>query len=210
MATDEKRAEYRRELDAAIEEIDNGNPMFRPDDDGDIDPDAPDGDGPDFSEAERLAHEAEAPKVVRPIRNRPLTQKQLAFVTGVIQGLSYRAAYRAAYPDDRSADHVVSASASKLLKHPVVAQMLEEAWSETVEALADDAAATKRYVLRQLLALSKTAKQEASRLRALEMMAKSVGMFSQQEAPETAAPTADQLKKELAGHLRLLDGTSKR
>ena len=193
------RSEYMAALQSASDEIDDINPMTTPQDGDD------DQDGPDMSEAERLAVDADAPRV-RSIRQRPLTAKQLAFVRGVIEGKSQRQSYRDAYPDDRSADHSVSAAAAKLMKHPVISQMLEEAWSETVELLADDAAATKRYVMRQLLALSKTAKQEGSRLKALEMMARSAGLFREQVIDASPAPTAAQLKRELAGHLKLING----
>jgi hypothetical protein len=84
--------------------------------------------------------------------------------------------------------------------------MLEDAWGETAEALTEDLAATKRYVLRQLLALSKGAKQEGSRLKALELMGKAAGVFTPQADTEVTAPTADQLKRELSGHLKLLGG----
>ena len=193
------RSEYMMALQTASEEIDDSSPMSAPQDGDD------DQDGPEMSAAERLAVDAEAPRV-RSIRQRPLTSKQLAFVRGIVSGLSQRAAYRSAYPDDRSADHSVSAAAAKLMKHPVISQMLEEAWSETVELLADDAAATKRYVMRQLLALSKTAKQEGSRLKALEMMARSAGLFREQVIDVMPAPSAAQLKRELAGHLKLING----
>lgn len=193
------RSEYMSALQSASVEDADSNPMLEPQEGDD------DGDGPEYSEAERLAVDADAPKV-RSIRQRPLTSKQLAFVRGIVSGLSQRAAYRSAYPDDRSADHSVSAAAAKLMKHPVISQMLEEAWSETVELLADDAAATKRYVMRQLLAMSKTAKQEGSRLKALEMMARSAGLFREQVIDVMPAPSAAQLKRELAGHLKLING----
>jgi hypothetical protein len=74
-----------------------------------------------------------------------------------------------------------------------------------VEVLAEDTAATKRYVLKELLALSKGGKQEGSRLKALELMGRAAGMF--QVVTETVAekPSAEQLRKELSGHLKLLD-----
>jgi len=199
--TNEKttRSDYLMALQAASEEIDDSSPMSAPQDGDD------DQGGPVLSEAERLAVDADAPRV-RSIRQRPLTAKQLAFVRAIVEGQSQRAAYRSAYPDDRSADHSVSAAAAKLMKHPVISQMLEEAWSETVELLADDAAATKRYVMRQLLAMSKTAKQEGSRLKALEMMARSAGLFREQVIDASPAPSAAQLKRELAGHLKLING----
>jgi hypothetical protein len=59
-------------------------------------------------------------------------------------------------------------------------------------------------VLKSLLALSKTAKQEGSRLKALELMGKAVGVFTPVTDTVVIAPTADQLKKELSGHLKLL------
>ena len=82
--------------------------------------------------------------------------------------------------------------------------MLQDHWGQTVEALTEDAVAVKRYVIKNLLELSKEAKQEGSKLKALELMGKSVGMFKQSEDKEDKEVTADQLKQELAKHLRLI------
>lgn len=164
------------------------------------------------TDAEALAAAAEAPakrkdgQVITAPRQRQLTPKQMAFVRAKIEGKSNADAYREAYPDDHSSNRVISANAYKLTRHPVIGQMLEDAWGETAEALTEDLAATKRYVLRQLLALSKGAKQEGSRLKALELMGKAAGVFTPQADTEVAAPTADQLKRELSGHLKLLGG----
>jgi len=164
------------------------------------------------TEAEVLARAAEAPakrkdgQVITAPRQRQLTPKQMAFVRAKISGMSNTDAYREAYPDDHSSSRVISANAYKLTRHPVIGQMLEDAWGETAEALTEDLAATKRYVLRQLLALSKGAKQEGSRLKALELMGKAAGVFTPSADVEVAAPSADQLKRELSGHLKLLGG----
>jgi hypothetical protein len=164
------------------------------------------------TEAEVLAAAAQGPakrkdgQVITAPKQRRLTEKQLAFVRAKISGLSNQDAYREAYPDDHSSSRVISANAYKLTRHPVIGQMLEDAWGETAEALTEDLAATKRYVLRQLLALSKGAKQEGSRLKALELMGKAAGVFTPSTDVEVAAPSADQLKRELSGHLKLLGG----
>jgi len=164
------------------------------------------------TDAEVLAAAADAPakrkdgQVITAPRQRQLTPKQLAFVRAKIEGKSNADAYREAYPDDQSSNRVISANAYKLTRHPVIGQMLEDAWGETAEALTEDLAATKRYVLRQLLAMSKGAKQEGSRLKALELMGKAAGVFTPQSDTEAPAPTADQLKRELSGHLKLLGG----
>jgi hypothetical protein len=84
--------------------------------------------------------------------------------------------------------------------------MVEASWGETVEAMTDDNEAVKRYVIKQLLHHSKTAKQEGTKLKALEMMGKSVGMFKQdQHTGEDVVVTAEQLKRELAGHIKLMN-----
>lgn len=164
------------------------------------------------TDAEVLAAAAQGPakrkdgQVITSTRQRQLTPKQMAFVRAKISGMSNADAYREAYPDDHSNSRVISANAYKLTRHPVIGQMLEDAWGETAEALTEDLAATKRYVLRQLLALSKGAKQEGSRLKALELMGKAAGVFTPSAETEVAAPSADQLKRELSGHLKLLGG----
>jgi len=164
--------------------------------------DAPDTDENPAGEADQLASIADAPRV-RSIK-RQLTSKQQAFIAAKISGMSNSQAYREAYPSDGSSDRVIAANAYRLTRHPLIAPILEDAWEQTIENLTDDVAATKRYVLKNLLALSKTAKQEGSRLKALELMGKAVGVFTPEPDRIPVAPTADQLKRELSGHLKLL------
>ena len=52
---------------------------------------------------------------------------------------------------------------------------------------------------------SKQAKQEGTKLKALELMGKAVGLFKHDEASKSEQATPEQLKKDLAVHLRLLD-----
>jgi hypothetical protein len=168
----------------------------------------------DLSEAERLAAHATPP----PLRadgkpkgadaySRPkaLTAPQMEFTKGLITGKTMRQAYRDAYPNAKGNDQVITSSAYRLSKDQRIQSALQEAWGETVEVLAEDTAATKRYVLKELLALSKGGKQEGSRLKALELMGRAAGMFQPQVEAATEKLTAEQLRKELSGHLRLLD-----
>ena len=158
--------------------------------------------GLDLSEAEQAALKAKPPMKRR--TDKPLTEQQRLFATLVIQGKTQRVAYREAYNTSMS-DSAVSSNASKLANDPRIANMISAAWDETIEHLADDVASTKRYVLRKLVALSKDAKQEGSRLKALELLGKSVGIFTVAEEKAEKAVSADQLKRELSGHLKLLD-----
>jgi len=168
----------------------------------------------DLSEAERLAAHAEPPPLRvdgKPkgadtySRPKPLTAPQMEFTKGMIQGKTMRQAYRDAYPNAKGSDQVITSSAYRLSRDERIQKTLQEAWGETVEVLAEDTAATKRYVLKELLALSKGGKQEGSRLKALELMGRAAGMFNHSTEPVAEKVSAEQLRKELSGHLKLLD-----
>ena len=139
-------------------------------------------------------------------RGQPLTVGQQRFIQGVIRGHSLRSSYREAFQNDTGSDASISASANKLMKDPRVQEALKEAWGETIEHLIDDVVASKRYVLKGLLALSRKGKQEGTQLKALELMGKACGLFTPTEVQDKAPVTADQLKRELASHLKLLKG----
>jgi len=168
----------------------------------------------DLSEAERLAAHASPPPLRvdgKPkgadsyTKPRPLSVSQMEFCKGMIQGKTMRQAYRDAYPNANGSDQVITSSAYRLSRDPRIQSTLQEAWGETVEVLAEDTAAAKRYVLKELLALSKGGKQEGSRLKALELMGRAAGMFQPQAAETVEKVSAEQLRKELSGHLKLLD-----
>mgnify|MGYP003655785561 CR=1 FL=1 len=178
-----------------------------------------DADPDDFSEAERMAAAADGPhkradgNVVGAAewkRQRPLTTSQMSFAQGLIQGKSMRQAYRDAYPNSAAADGTVATAAGKLAKDPRIAKLVRDAWEETQEALADDVAASRRYVMRQLVALSKQASQEGSRLKALELLGRSVGMFKEQQASQDKPLTAAELRAALSGHLKLVAQTTRK
>jgi hypothetical protein len=168
----------------------------------------------ELSEAERLAAHATPPPLRvdgKPkgadayARPKPLTAPQMEFTKGMIIGKTMRQAYRDAYPNAKGNDQVITSSAYRLSKDERIQKALQEAWGETVEVLAEDVSATKRYVLKELLALTKGGKQEGSRLKALELMGRAAGMFQPQVAEATEKVSAEQLRKELSGHLKLLD-----
>jgi hypothetical protein len=138
------------------------------------------------------------------VRHREMTHGMKMFIAAKLQGKTSRAAYREAYPNDKGNDNTVSANAYKLSKHPLVAKALADAAGQVDEALVEDMAASKRYVIHTLITLSKTAAQEGSRLKALELLGRASGAFTSAAPVEAPAPTAAQLKQALAGHLKLL------
>jgi hypothetical protein len=138
-------------------------------------------------------------------RGLPLSPSAMAFIQGVIRGQSLRTSYREGFKNATGSDASISASANKLMKDPRVQEALKQAWGETIEHLVDDVVASKRYVLKGLLALSKS-DQPSTQIKALELMGKACGLFTPSEVQDKAPVTADQLKRELASHLRLLKG----
>ena len=174
---------------------------------------SPVGDVKAQGEAERLAQAAEAPKRRKdgePVgsktpRAKPLTPAQERFCELVIRGNTLRSSYRQAFNNYTASDSTVSANANKLMRDERIAKRVDEGWGETVEHLIEDVQASKRYVLKGLLALSKGANQEGTKLKALEMMGKAVGMFVHQEAVAKVEVSTEQLRKELASHLKMLE-----
>jgi len=180
------------------------------DEDDQVDNDQGDG---DLSEAERLAAHADSPTVrssdgkhVGSERERPrvLTAPQAMFAQGLIRGLTFRQAYREAYPMQTGTDSTITTSAYRLSRDPRIAAMLADALDETAEHLAEDRAATQRFVMRQLVHHAKAAKQEGTKLKALELLGKSAGLFTHSDADKAEPVTAEQLKRELGQHLKLV------
>ena len=166
-----------------------------------------------MSEAERMAMLADKPRVridgqvvgSMHKRERPLTAQQMAFANCLIRGATLKVAYRESYPNSNATDACVMANASKLAKDIRIKRLVNEGVEETIEHLSEDVAGTKRYVLKQLLAHSKEAKQEGTKLKALELLGKSVGLFIDKTQTEVKQSTPDELKRELASHLKLLN-----
>lgn len=182
-------------------------------------PEGPDEQGQDQSEAERMAAAAEPPRQRadgQPVgmegwkRQRPLTASQQAFVQGVIEGKSYRQAYRDAYPNAGASDQSIASSAFRLSRDPRIQRLIQAGEEEQHEHLAEDLAATRRFVMRRLLGLSKAARQEGSQLKALELLGRAAGMWRDVQTQTEKPLTAAELKAALAGHLRLVSSTAKR
>ena len=133
------------------------------------------------------------------------TPRQKAFASLILQGHSPREAYEKAYEvkSDNAASH--ASSANKLLKNPKISALVEGLWHSSRENLVNDAIATRRHVMEQLLLHSQEAKQEGTKLKALELMGRAVGMFTDKVESKVEEVSTTQLKEELKSSLALLD-----
>ena len=130
--------------------------------------------------------------------------QQLMFIRGVLNGKTQKQAYRDAYPADRSNDRNICTTANRLLHSPKIEAFVQRINSTAAELLADDRNATRRYVFRELFALSKEAKQERHKIKALELLGKSCGAFKPVDRGAVPAPSEQNLKDALAERLRLM------
>ena len=169
--------------------------------------------GLEISEAERQAVasvKVKKRKDGRPIGHKEVkaqrtTAKQKAFASLIIQGHSPREAYEKAYEikSNNTASH--ASSANNLLKKPAVSALVEGLWQSSKETLVNDAIATRRHVMEELLRHSQEAKQEGTKLKALELMGRAVGMFTDKVEQKVEDISTDRLKAELKSSLDLLD-----
>ncbi len=165
--------------------------------------------GSDLCEAERApthtGQSVSAPRAQQDTPVRPLTAAQRAFVEGISRGETHKQAYRDAYPGDSSTDASISTSASRLLKDQRVQKALRDHQETDPELLLDDPEAMKRFVMVQLLRCARTFKQEGSKIKALELIGKAAGLFQPKPEREVTAVSAEQLRRELSAHLKLVD-----
>lgn len=133
-----------------------------------------------------------------------LSAKQVMFIRGLINGKTQKQAYRDAYPVDCSTDRNISTTANRLLHSPKIEAFVQSINNTAAELLVDDRKATRRFVFMELIALSKQAKQERYKIKALELLGKSCGVFKPVDRGAVKAPFEQTLKKALSERLRLM------
>ena len=131
--------------------------------------------------------------------------QQVVFIRGVLNGKTQKLAYRDAYPADRSNDRNICTTANRLLHSPKIEAFVQRINSTAAELLADDRKATRRFVFMELFALSKQAKQERHKIKALELLGKSCGAFKPADKGAVKAPFEKALTDVLNDRLRTVE-----
>jgi len=138
-----------------------------------------------------------------------VTAKQRLFASLIVQGTSPREAYRKAYNCLTANESTVATSANRLMNDPKISVLLQSSLDKREENLVSDAVATRRHVMTELLAHAQGMKSEGSKLKALELIGRAVGMFTDKVETKIEEVSTEQLKRELEGHLALLDQATK-
>ena len=136
---------------------------------------------------------------------KPLTGKQEAFAKLVAGGAVLSDAYRECYAADSMKDSTVWSEACRLAQNPKVSARIKdiqadmEADRRTIERRREE------WVLKRLSEEADQADNASSRIRALELVGKTVGMFTDRvEQSATTARSASDIERELRAKLERL------
>lgn len=151
---------------------------------------------------EKIMREAHA---VKGDSGKRITSSMRLFAQYLLEGMSRIDAYTKAYCPRTSSRSTITANACKLFHDKRIGDLMRSVETETAARLIDDQVAVRRYVMEQLHQHSIDAKTTGDKLRALEMLGRSVALFTDKVEQKTESINSDQLKKELRNHLVLLD-----
>jgi phage terminase small subunit len=147
-------------------------------------------------------------KLIENEKEKRLTPKQRLFVTHIMSGMTKIQAYRASYDCKTDNDATITASANKLIHDPRVLVLLQ-GYEDTVrEKVIEDAVRTRRFVMEKLHDRVNSAKTESAELKALELMGRAVGMFTDKVEGKVEQISTEKLKEELKSHLTLLENVT--
>ena len=138
-----------------------------------------------------------------------LTIKQRQFVDEIIKGKlgSYKEAYASVYDvtlnKDGSIPKWVEVEASKLVANPKIAISIQRAIAKKEQSAVASSLRTRNYVIDQLYKESKESDSDSARIRALELLGKSVSLFS--DVVETKeARSSDEVEADIEERIQSL------
>ena len=107
-----------------------------------------------------------------------LTRKQENFACAIADGADQAAAYRASYEAARMSAPAVWTEASQLVRHPEVARRIGELKAEAEQVRQTMLVGREEAILAQLEKEALTAKTDSARIRAIELLGKHLGLFT--------------------------------
>ena len=139
---------------------------------------------------------------------RGLTDKQEAFAQAIFEGSNFSDAYRQSYDASNMSNACVHTEACLLVQNPKVSQRLEQLNADREQQRRMQSLSRGDFVLKQLTdeALNPD-NSDGARVRALELLGKSVALFTDKvETEDKTERDADAIKAELQAKLDRLLG----
>ena len=141
-------------------------------------------------------------------KEQPLTGKQEAFAKLVAGGAVLSDAYRECYSADTMKDSTVWSEACRLAQNPKVSARIKDIQADMEADHRTRLLRREEWVLKSLQEEAVSADNASSRIRALELVGKTVGMFTDRiEQAETSERSASEIEKELKARLDRLIGS---
>jgi len=138
-----------------------------------------------------------------------LTIKQRAFVNEIVKGKlgSYKEAYAKVYDVQLTKTGKipkwVEVEASKLVANPKIALSIQRAIERKETSLTASALRTRNYVIESLYKESKESDSDSTRVRALELLGKSVALFTD-VTEERKSRDTDEIEQDIEAKLEQL------
>ena len=107
-----------------------------------------------------------------------LTSKQNKFIEGIIEGSCQSDAYRLAYGKTEMSSKTIWEAASRLSKNPKVIARLDQLTAEKERNNRMFALSYEDKVINKLWDIADTAKNKRERVKALELLGRSCGLFT--------------------------------
>lgn len=143
--------------------------------------------------------------------NKRMTNKMIHFVNLLVSGNDHITAYSTAYDCSGSTRATIIGNANRLMRDSRITMQLESVLEATKQNVVESDASARRYVMQELFdKVNQAETSESGKLKALELIGKAVGMFTDRVEQVTEVIDSDALKKELEGHLHLLDNVKKK
>jgi hypothetical protein len=134
-----------------------------------------------------------------------VSPKQSAFAAFVVEGDSYTEAYRKAYDAAKMSDQVVWNASSRLAKNEKVIAYITALKKKDATAVAAHEKLSKAWILERLQGEAQNDKNPAAtRVRALELLGKTSGLFDESTHITFENRTPEDVEKELVEKLATL------
>ena len=136
-----------------------------------------------------------------------LTAKQEAFAKQVAKGAVLSDAYRECYSAEGMRDSTIWSEACKLAQNPKVSTRVKAIQAEMEEDRRTIARRREEFVLKRLAEEAEQAETDGARVRALELLGKTVSMFTDRiEQTDTTERSASDIEADLRRRLDRLLG----
>ena len=132
-----------------------------------------------------------------------LTRKQENFACAIADGADRSSAYRSAYDADQMTPPAVWTEASRLGRNPKVALRVDELRAEAEEVRQTLLVGREEAILAQLEKEALGAKSDSARIRAIELLGKHLGLFTDRvETKDVTEHSADEIEAQIRARLQ--------